>query len=329
MNDKHSAAPSMFSCHYPPCTYESKRESNCKQHMEKAHGWTYVRSKNNGKNAKKPQTGKTPPTPQMSTPGSCIFDVPTPDYTEGQLGEPSSSHHRSVSLDGSVVASEASLPYGSDDQINFDETFGPFDPATLDEAGNNFNAPNLTDYDETSNRQPWDSSALPNSRGMPSTFESSLPLQDEEPLFGDNFDWPNMDRDFTSLNIQLITPATSVQSRALDTFSRNASVTMEQSPMMPQLSPGAQGDAMLYSPYSMHSNEVQTDEGFGDYIQEFHKPTQDFPLFENSNMGSSMNMTANEGMFQDLPPFSVPSAWSGRGTDLAHQLGMADMMHTD
>ncbi|KAH8164090.1 hypothetical protein CIB48_g4143 [Xylaria polymorpha] len=45
VNDKHSAAPAMFECEYKPCPYKSKRESNCKQHMEKAHGWTYKRSK--------------------------------------------------------------------------------------------------------------------------------------------------------------------------------------------------------------------------------------------------------------------------------------------
>ena len=43
----------MFRCHYHPCPYESKRESNCKQHMEKAHGWAYVRSKNNGKSGRR------------------------------------------------------------------------------------------------------------------------------------------------------------------------------------------------------------------------------------------------------------------------------------
>lgn len=49
VNDKHSTAPSLYHCLYKPCPYTSKRESNCKQHMEKAHGWNYVRSKNNGK----------------------------------------------------------------------------------------------------------------------------------------------------------------------------------------------------------------------------------------------------------------------------------------
>ncbi|KAF3764924.1 hypothetical protein M406DRAFT_227134, partial [Cryphonectria parasitica EP155] len=51
-NDKHNTAPPMYKCLFPPCPYKSKRESNCKQHMEKAHGWEYVRTKTNG--GKKP-----------------------------------------------------------------------------------------------------------------------------------------------------------------------------------------------------------------------------------------------------------------------------------
>ncbi|KAA8630879.1 hypothetical protein SMACR_05359 [Sordaria macrospora] len=48
-NDKHSPNPIIYACEYENCEYESKRESNCKQHMEKAHGWMYTRSKSNGK----------------------------------------------------------------------------------------------------------------------------------------------------------------------------------------------------------------------------------------------------------------------------------------
>ncbi|KAL2135530.1 hypothetical protein VTI74DRAFT_8136 [Chaetomium olivicolor] len=47
-NDKHSASPRIYHCLFPPCPYWSKRESNCKQHMEKAHDWVYVRSKSKG-----------------------------------------------------------------------------------------------------------------------------------------------------------------------------------------------------------------------------------------------------------------------------------------
>lgn len=44
-DDKHSIDPPMYKCLFAPCPYKSKRESNCKQHMEKAHGWRYVRTK--------------------------------------------------------------------------------------------------------------------------------------------------------------------------------------------------------------------------------------------------------------------------------------------
>ncbi|KAF5633916.1 zinc finger transcription factor ace1 [Fusarium tjaetaba] len=42
--EKHSNPPEWYECAFKPCPYKSKREMNCKQHMEKVHGWTYVRS---------------------------------------------------------------------------------------------------------------------------------------------------------------------------------------------------------------------------------------------------------------------------------------------
>jgi uncharacterized C2H2 Zn-finger protein len=53
-NDKHSPTPSLYKCNFKPCPYSSKRESNYKQHMEKEHGWVYVRkNKDKQDNAKK------------------------------------------------------------------------------------------------------------------------------------------------------------------------------------------------------------------------------------------------------------------------------------
>ncbi|KAM9878516.1 hypothetical protein VDGL01_07368 [Verticillium dahliae] len=49
VKDKHNSAPPIFQCQFPPCPYKSKRESNCKQHMEKAHGWKFVRTKTGGR----------------------------------------------------------------------------------------------------------------------------------------------------------------------------------------------------------------------------------------------------------------------------------------
>ncbi|PNY23593.1 Zinc finger transcription factor ace1 [Tolypocladium capitatum] len=82
VNDKHSDAPAMYECGYPPCPYKSKRESNCKQHMEKAHGWHYVRTKTNGKKAPENTSSsvhQTPPLGSMSTPSTTpAYSVPTP-----------------------------------------------------------------------------------------------------------------------------------------------------------------------------------------------------------------------------------------------------------
>jgi len=85
-NDKHSSAPPMYECHYKPCPYKSKRESNCKQHMEKAHGWTYVRTKTNGK-----KPGSVPsisgnsghPTPQLQN-----LPTPSSDHSMGVATPP-------------------------------------------------------------------------------------------------------------------------------------------------------------------------------------------------------------------------------------------------
>ncbi|KAF2262247.1 hypothetical protein CC78DRAFT_569857 [Lojkania enalia] len=66
VNDKHETSAPQFKCLYPPCTYASKRESNCKQHMEKAHGWQYVRSKSNSR--KKAVDSDSSTTPKPMTP---------------------------------------------------------------------------------------------------------------------------------------------------------------------------------------------------------------------------------------------------------------------
>jgi hypothetical protein len=83
-NDKHSAAPPMYECLFKPCPYKSKRESNCKQHMEKAHNWTYVRTKTNGKKGPSVSGGSvTHTTPQL-------VNLPTPqsDHSYGVATPP-------------------------------------------------------------------------------------------------------------------------------------------------------------------------------------------------------------------------------------------------
>ena len=324
VNDKHSMAPSMYKCQFHPCTYQSKRESNCKQHMEKAHGWNYVRSKNNIKtNGKKPTTSRTPltpPTPQITTPGSQILEAPTPEYDEASSStHPYGTYADQQSLSGSTIASEESTPYSNLDEpsLEFDPSFVAFQPDfTFNDPYRAFTPADPSEYPNDPHRPSWDASSMTHGATMPSSFATSLP--DQDPLFGENFDWSNMNmnNDFTSYNAQMITPANSVENRPFDAFSRNPSISLEH----PHLSPGAQGHVMLYSPYS--NNDASVEEGFEDLTQ---KPVGDFALFDAPQGTSSLTAADNEAMFPELSAFA-PTAWSGRGTELAHHLGIPDLM---
>ena len=326
MNDKHSAAPPMYKCQYAPCPYESKRESNCKQHMEKAHGWNYVRSKQNGKVPKKPH-GKTPPTPQMSTPGSIIFDQPTPDYSE-DISHGSGNGYSSTagSTSGGHSASHMTTPLMEND-LPYDD-FSSVDPVFWHMPG--YSTGQSSAYPASTFQAPWDTTVAINTQSLLSSFEPSN-IPEEEDIFGQNhFDWSNlnMDNDFASMNIQLYTPAASVEPQSFDAFSRNTSVSFDQPLNMQKqsFSPGGMADAMLYSPSSSY-HDPNNDETFVDY-NDIQKPTHDFALFGDSQTGSSLASADNEAMFQDLSKINMASAWSGRGTDLAEHLGL-DLMQVD
>ncbi|KAL8693124.1 MAG: hypothetical protein Q9218_001976 [Villophora microphyllina] len=326
VNDKHSSSPSMYKCQFRPCPYESKRESNCKQHMEKAHGWAYVRSKNNGKSKKNP-TGKTPASPQITTP---VFDASSPEY-----GTASSSHNYGggYSMPPSVNGSEDSLSHSALNSpfMNLDERFPPFG------AGFNWNEPydgftqsGPSPYTPSSHRLSFDAGSMTHAPTIPSSFENSIAAHDQDLLFTENYDWSNIDtnNDFASLNIQLMTPANSTETRALDGFSRNPSICIDQAPIdqVTSLSPGAQGNMMLYSPYSQNAGPV--DEGYDDFTGDVGKPAGDFDLFDSAHASSSITSTGNQCMFQDLSTLP-PTAWSGRGTELAQQFGMNSLMEVD
>ena len=316
----------MYKCQFRPCPYESKRESNCKQHMEKAHGWAYVRSKNNGK-TKKSQTGRTPPTPQITTP---TFDASSPEF-----GEVAGTHNYggAYSIAPSINGSEDSLSRSALNTpfMELDDRFAPF-PANFqwNESYDGYTPSGPSPYTPASHRFSLDAGSMTNAPTIPSSFESALTPLDHDPLFTENFDWSNINtnNDFTSLNIQLVTPASSIETRPLDAFSRNHSVSLDQAAgeHIPSLSPGAQGNVMLYSPYSQ--NDDQIDEGYDDFPADAGRPSGDFPLFDSAHASSSMTSTGNQCMFQDLSTF-VPNAWSGRGTDLARQLGMNNLMEVD
>ena len=122
VNDKHSDTPALFKCSFKPCTYASKRESNCKQHMEKAHGWVYVRSKNNARGgSKRGSSHATPATPSVSTPASKPADFPTP------VSAPSSSPVESSGFtEDPTFDFNAPLPARNDNFQIFDNNNSPY-----------------------------------------------------------------------------------------------------------------------------------------------------------------------------------------------------------
>lgn len=95
-NDKHSLNPIIYACEYEGCEYESKRESNCKQHMEKAHGWLYTRSKSNGKHP----ADSSPVTPVYRLkPGPHVASASSTPFLKQSSGFlPVPNHHQDFTL---------------------------------------------------------------------------------------------------------------------------------------------------------------------------------------------------------------------------------------
>ena len=301
----------MYKCQFRPCPYESKRESNCKQHMEKAHGWAYVRSKNNGKTnptsrkaSKASPSGVSPITPQV-TPGSNAYDFSGSEYG----GEPDSPYARTHSRATSTTAASINelSPYMAVDH-NLEQNFNapPFDP------GFNWEQPGtrltpVSPFTPNSHGLSMGSGSLENASTLPSSSYGTSMEEIDPPLFNGTFDWSNMDlnTDFTSMNVQLSTPATSIETRPLDTYgnSRNPSISLDQPTKNPNLSPGAEGGVMLYSPHEQPLFNM--DEGFEEFA-DISKPTGDFALFDSEPIHQgSMNL------FADLPPFHA-TAWNSQ-----------------
>lgn len=108
-NDKHSDSPLFFKCEF--CEFRTKRESNCKQHMEKKHGWHYERAKGKDKAASsvtRMTPAQTPQTPSIDFSPSPAVSIRTWDDTS--------------SIAGSIAGSASMTPF--DQQLNhFDNAF--------------------------------------------------------------------------------------------------------------------------------------------------------------------------------------------------------------
>lgn len=297
----------MHKCKYPPCPYESKRESNCKQHMEKAHGWAYIRSKNNGKTDRRAQRVKSPSSLSNATPASSIFEASSPEF--GEAPSPPVSYGGfpvTRSVNGSVASSDDSIPQSTSENGWMDPTFAPLTPDFYGQ---------IQEFSPVSlQHHPWDDPSM-NISNNPPQFDATSPALEMDPLFNENFDWSNLN-DVSSFNLQLYTPANSVDNLSVDAYSRNPSVSLEhpRSGQIPSLSPGAQGNVMFYSPFS--NNDSAIDEGYDDFTVDLRKPGTDFALFGESKPSSA----GTAGMFQDLE--SIQNTWPVRVAEFGHHFGL-------
>ena len=102
-NDKHAASPKFYKCEF--CEFRTKRESNCKQHQEKKHGWHYERAKGKDKaTATTSATASTRMTPAQ-TPRTPSMDYsPSPAVSIRTWDDASS-------VAGSIAGSASMTPY--------------------------------------------------------------------------------------------------------------------------------------------------------------------------------------------------------------------------
>jgi hypothetical protein len=111
VNDRHSKNPQFYKCDF--CEFRTKRESNCKQHQEKKHGWHYERAKGKDKATTKMTPAQTPRTPSMDYSPSPAVSVRTWDDASSVAG----------SIGASMPGSNAMTPY--EQTLNNFDTFNP------------------------------------------------------------------------------------------------------------------------------------------------------------------------------------------------------------
>lgn len=275
VNDKHSQAPQMYKCKFPPCTYSSKRESNCKQHMEKAHNWQYVRSKSNGRKKNGEASGSHGTSSEPLTP---FIQTPL-----------SATHHNFSSPESPFLQSPSLQP---------ESNFGGYGGYSYTPSASNENL--FTAYDTrresvttAGSAMTYSSSNFSPAQGFNSAFEEALHTPEDVNFNDSIFDNTAMNF-FAPQPAQQPTPAISVN------FDFNDLNTGLGSTNTQYLSPAVIPNVTLYSPHlndNMHFDEALglnagEDMGFG----------QDFTLF-GGNSSTDMANVAAQQWFPDTSNF--------------------------
>lgn len=304
VNDRHSETPKLFKCKFQPCTYASKRESNCKQHMEKAHGWVYIRSKNNARGgSSKSSSSAQVGTPSVaSTPASKAADISTP--ISGHSASPPpvplfAGPNFNFNDPPAPVRNEdfpplfESSPFaGPSTGMGDDLTMFPTS-ANLEAFQAQFQAgdPNGLIPALEMHRQSMNSMSVPSANSVPDLMGASMSFDGSPQDNSLNFDmeWsrldmPPMQEDHTVMNMQFANGT-----NGLAPYSGNQAMNASQSYMnygangkVSGLSPNAQGNLMLYSPGSGAADEHLNQH---EYVAQH--AGNDFTLYDQFRMQAS------------------------------------------
>lgn len=284
-NDKHSAAPPMYKCLFPPCPYKSKRESNCKQHMEKAHGWEYVRTKTNGGKKPSSNAGSISHTPSM--PG-----LPTP------ISNPPST--------GMATPPRERIHYQSIEFPTYVPEPTPFDFNTLPPQELPLDLSYSPEY------SPPVDNPTPITDPGPDAFQGPMT---------NNYQWD----DIYSANTAQIPTANFPKELAEDflAFSEAELSKTQVAPHISpaHISPIGQANAMLYTPHSLADvdecfDDVHMDpRGGADFL--LFPPTEGRPLFQQPLFNSEMPSVA-AGYSQPNSQEMWGVDWSNNPNSLNH-----------
>ncbi|KAK0846468.1 hypothetical protein LTS02_014904 [Friedmanniomyces endolithicus] len=282
VNDKHSTAPPEYACLFEPCPYRSKRESNCKQHMEKAHGWQYVRSKSNGKgrasgSVTRLPRGSIPPSPHSSILTPLTPIAPSPSTNSWSVG----SRESMPPPMGVPGPSNFGTPAFSHPSPEFNDHFNMNFNFNYSDATSAFPTPALSDDRRTSSASSHSGLQL----------DGSSSISPHELNFGNAFGENNYDNfDFNNFTFQPPHSGAGATNHDLSIDSGFGSLHA------PHTSPGAQLDQTFTAPDQYDAMTV--DEGFNG----------DFTLFGTGAAGT----TTSGAMFPSLP--AEGSSWGNLGS---------------
>ncbi|KAM3506072.1 hypothetical protein MY10362_002571 [Beauveria mimosiformis] len=280
VNDKHTDAPAMHECLFKPCVYTSKRESNCKQHMEKTHNWTYIRTKSSGKtktSGKTKSSGKKLPLKPANMDTPAITNL-SPPITN--LSPPITTPSYSV----------PTPPQNVPQAMPVDFTMYPGEPDWLTSVEL---IPKDIDRDLPENQSP--SSSASSYEQYPPYQNGSTFIINDEDLYAARMQLPWHMPIAEQIYNKMMT-------EQMPDFQMAPPTAVPHMEVPTHFSPTGQGNTMLYTPVSSCDMDEAFDDAFGGH-------DVDFQLFDTSvskfNEGQSLFgelPSANLGFSQNTQP---------------------------